>query len=136
MPFTSESAKRLRGPGGRKKGDPVQRAAKEIARAYIEASVKPVLATYFQLAHGRIVNKWHEGKIVGQEFEADAGTTRHFIDKLLPDEHDKTPQQGNTVIQFIFGNERREIDVGLPQEEQRGNLNGGSIRLIGDEGGS
>jgi hypothetical protein len=62
----------------------VQKAALEIAREYIEASVKPVMMTYFQLAHGRLVNKYHEGKIVGQEFEADAATTRHFIDKILP----------------------------------------------------
>lgn len=62
----------------------IQKAARQIAREYIEASVKPVMMTYFQLAHGRLVNKYHEGKIIGQEFEADAATTRHFIDKILP----------------------------------------------------
>ena len=62
----------------------IQKAAREIAREYIEASVKPVMQTYFQLAHGRLVNKYHEGRIVGQEFEADAATTRHFIDKIYP----------------------------------------------------
>lgn len=79
--------------GGRRKGAgrkpdnfvQVQKAAADIAREYIEASVKPVMHTYFQLAHGRLVNKYHEGQIVGQEFEADAPTTRHFIDKLLPE---------------------------------------------------
>ena len=64
----------------------IEKAAAEIAREFINRSVKPVMATYFQLAHGRIVNKWHEGEIVGKEFEADAATTRHFVDKLLPDE--------------------------------------------------
>ena len=74
------------GKGGRpsKEKKEIQKAAAEIAREYIERSIKPVLHTYFQLAHGRLVNKYHEGQVVNQEFEADAPTTRHFIDKLMP----------------------------------------------------
>lgn len=78
--------------GGRRKGagrkskttKEIEKRAEEIARDYIERSIKPVMHTYFQLAHGRMVNKYHEGVVVNQEFEADAATTRHFIDKLLP----------------------------------------------------
>jgi hypothetical protein len=76
----------------------IQKAAAEIAREYINRSVKPVMATYFQLAHGRIVNKWHEGKIVGEEFEADAATTRHFVDKLLPDEQARQIPSSLTIL--------------------------------------
>jgi hypothetical protein len=114
----------------------IQKAAAEIAREYINRSVKPVMATYFQLAHGRIVNKWHEGKIVGEEFEADAATTRHFVDKILPDEQDKQSPTGNTIIQFIIGTERRNDHAGLPQEGQRRDVDSGAICFVGDEGGS
>ena len=89
MPFqpgNKLTARRKNHNGGRpsKQRKEIQKAAREIARQYIDASVKPVMQTYFQLAHGRLVNKYHEGKIIGQEFEADAATTRHFIDKILP----------------------------------------------------
>ena len=89
MPFqpgNKLTAKRKNHNGGRPSNQKreIQKAAREIARDYIEASVKPVMMTYFQLAHGRLVNKYHEGKVIGQEFEADAATTRHFIDKILP----------------------------------------------------
>src|SRR5688500_10214878 len=89
MPFqpgNKLTVRRRNSRGGRpsKQRKEIQKAAREIARQYIDASVKPVMQTYFQLAHGRLVNKYHEGKIVGQEFEADAATTRHFIDKILP----------------------------------------------------
>jgi hypothetical protein len=89
MPFqpgNKLTARRKNHNGGRPSNQKkeIQKAAREIARQYIDASVKPVMQTYFQLAHGRLVNKYHEGKIVGQEFEADAATTRHFIDKILP----------------------------------------------------
>jgi hypothetical protein len=143
MPFEKGNKLGKGGPrgGGRpsKTKQEIKRAAAEIARDYIEASVKPVVQTYFQLAHGRLVNKWHEGKIAGQEFEADAATTRHFIDKLLPDFYGKDPPKiGNTYIQFVFGREPsgRAVNPGLSQEGQRGDVNGGAIRLIGHEGGS
>lgn len=94
----------------------IAKAAAEIAKDYIERSVKPVMLTYFQLAHGRIVNKWHEGKIVGQEFEADAATTRHFVDKLVPtskQEPDGDPQA--RPIYFVQFNALSQ--GGLPSKE-------------------
>lgn len=74
-------------PGGRptKEQKEIERKAADLAREYIERSVKPVMHSYFQLAHGRLVNKYHEGVIIGQEFEVDAPTTRHFVDKLVPE---------------------------------------------------
>lgn len=90
-------------PGaGRKRKEEVaiRKAAAQVAKEYIEASVKPVMHTYFQLAHGRLVNKYHEGAIVGQEFEADAATTRHFVDKLLP-EMKPDGQERPVAIQII-----------------------------------
>lgn len=122
MPFTSETAKLHRGPGHRRTRRVVeeQKQAAQLLKEILAANAARLGNRYIARALGKAGDR----------------VLTHAIDKLLPDEHDKTPQQGNTVIQFIFGNERREIDVGLPQEEQRGNLNGGSIRLIGDEGGS
>ena len=61
-----------------------KKAVQEIAREYIEKHIDPILKAYGQLAGGRIVNKWHEGKIVGQDFEVDSAVLRHYIDRLLP----------------------------------------------------
>lgn len=102
----------------------IKKRAAEIARDYIEASVKPVMATYFQLAHGRMVNKWHDGKIVGAEFEADASTTRHFVDKLLPDEINAQTQNRPIQVNVI-------IESGLGTESPG---NGRPVLVIGGEG--
>src|SRR4029453_6860639 len=94
-------------PGGRptKEQQEIKKAAAEIARDYIERSVKPVMHTYFQLAHGRLVNKWHEGQIAGQEFEAAPATTRHCVNKILPAEQMESAQP--IQINFIqFGRDR------------------------------
>ena len=106
----------------------IEQTASEIAYRYIETSVKPVMHTYFQLAHGRLVNKWHDGEIVGQEFEADAATTRHFVDKLLPEvkpnEHSRPvaiqiiveaqghSPNGNGASAQVSGNGRRILTLG------------------------
>lgn len=103
----------------------IKKAAAQIARDYIERSVKPVMHTYFQLAHGRMVNKWHEGQIVGQEFEADAPTTRHFIDKLLPDEQNEPQAPHITVNIGLFSS--RESGPELRADSL-------SIRLNGSNG--
>lgn len=115
--------------GGRPKTQEVEikKAAAVLAREYIEASVKPVMATYFQLAHGRYVNKYHEGKIVGQEFEADAGTTRHFVDKILPD--DQPSLNGQTLNIFIAQATARESGS-IPELR----ANGLQIRVGGGNG--
>jgi hypothetical protein len=60
--------------------------AQQIAHAYIEKHIKPVLRAYGKLSFGRWV--WHYNQQTGEklykEFEVDPTTVRHFIDKLLP----------------------------------------------------
>ena len=92
--------------------------AKDIAKAYIEASIKPVLHQYYQLAAGRMVNKYHEGKVVGQEFEADAPTTRHFIDKVLPEEKDKGEKDNRPLVWNIVlqGSAAKTLEINTPKQ--------------------
>jgi len=99
-------------------------SAQQIARKMFERETRGIMGTYLRLATN------------GE----DPATTRHAVDKLIPDTNGKeAPKGGDTFIQFVFGNTeapRRDIDVGLPQEEQRGHLNGGAVRFIGLNGGS
>lgn len=102
MPFTSETAKLHRGPGGRKRKDPKQvqeakRMASEIAREYIEKHIDPVLSNYLKLAQG-----WKESRytLSGFEYEVfryDSRTTCHFIDKLIPDGNQAQDNKAITV---------------------------------------
>jgi len=133
MPF--KAGEKLPGQGGyranagrpKKQEADIRQAAAVLARQYIDTSVKPVMHTYFQLAHGRLVNKYHEGKIVGQEFEADAATTRHFVDKLLPD--DKELDSGQTINILIAPQASQQ-----PGSESEFRTNGLQIRVGGDNG--
>jgi hypothetical protein len=105
----------------------IEKAAAEIAREFINRSVKPVMATYFQLAHGRLVNKYHEGLIVGQEFEADAPTTRHFVDKLLPDEQQTQNPSNLTILIAQATIQRHNPEAGLRSDSLQ-------ILVSGDNG--
>lgn len=116
-------------PGGKREGAGRPRkgelqalkTAADRARARLESSAHKIMGTYIHLA------------TMGK----DPATTRHAVDKLIPEVNGKEQQkQGDTYIQYVFGTEGREIDAGFSQEEQRANLNGGAIRLIGDESGS
>ena len=49
---------------------------------------------------------------------------------------DASNPQPSTIFNFIFGHETRTVNLGFPQEEQRRDIDGGAIRLVGDEGGS
>lgn len=140
MPFTSETAKLHRGPGGRKRKthpDVVARkAASEIAREYLETHADPVLDTYLKLAKG-----WTEKRISlnGKEFEIfkyDSKTTCHYIDKILPDLDGEASQAGDTYIQFNFGVPAGSApSPGLHNGNGPG-LNGGTLHLGSDESGS
>jgi hypothetical protein len=106
MPFTSETA--IYGgkkPGaGRPKGDPVKKAAAQIAREYIEQHIQPLMETYVGLAAGQIVKRISEAGEESFELKVDPATTRHAIDKLLPDDHNATTQPTAIIHQFIqFG---------------------------------
>ena len=78
------------GQKGNKGGRPskseieVRKLAADIAREYIEASIKPIMETWLSLAIGRVVERMtSEGK---KEFrlEVDPATVRHAVDKLVP----------------------------------------------------
>ncbi len=96
---------------GRPKKDhaEVEAAATQIAWNYINASVKPVLHTYFQFAHGRLINKYGSlggdggTGVVGQEFEADPATTRHFIDKIAPTIDGQTQDKPSAIQVIVEG---------------------------------
>ena len=85
MPFTSETAKLLRGPGGRKKVNSVEKLASEIAREFIERNAKPILETYVALAAGQVVERRTRSGKKKFKLLVDPPTTRHVIDKLLPE---------------------------------------------------
>ncbi len=98
MPFTSETA--IYGgakPGaGRKKGDPVKKAAAQIAREFIERSVIPIMETYLGLAAGQVVKRVSETGEESFELKVDPATTRHAIDK-----EQVTAQPTAIIHQFI-----------------------------------
>lgn len=131
MPFTSETARLHRGPGGRRRKDSkevreAKRLASDIARDYIETHIQPVLNTYLKLAEG-----WTEKRFAlnGEEYEVfkyDGQTTRHFVDKILPDEQiQQVPQVSINIAQAI-----RPVDQSGPQIWG----NGLQIRIGGGNG--
>lgn len=110
--------------GGRPSKEQVAKdlTAAERAKAKLESRVDDIMECYLGLATSG----------------SDSATTRHAIDKLVPDDNGKEKTgSGDTFIQFLFGNTtptRREADVRLPEEEQRRDLNGGAIRFLGSNG--
>jgi len=70
-------------PGGRpsKRKLEIHKEAGVIAREFIESHVDPILKTYLGLAAGRVV-KTRKGKF---RLLVDPPTTRHAVDKLLPE---------------------------------------------------
>lgn len=64
----------------------VKKLVAEMGRAYIEKNVDPILKAYLQLAGGRKVKHYNQqtGKYIYTEWEVDAPTLRHWIDKLVP----------------------------------------------------
>lgn len=104
MPFTSETAKLHRGPGGRKRKDPkevaqVKKMAADLAREYIETHVDPVLQNWGKLAEGWMQKCFTDEGHEYEEFRYDSATTRHFVDKILPNETFDT--QRPLVINFV-----------------------------------
>ena len=86
---------------------------KEMVRAYLAASVKPIMHAHFQLAAGRLVDKWHEGKIVGQEFVIDAPTCRHAVDLLLEKDQDDKGEKRAFALEIVLqtGKDQPAIEV-------------------------
>ena len=92
---------------------------KEMVRAYLAASVKPIMHAHFQLAAGRLVDKWHEGKIVGQEFVVDAPTCRHAVDLLLDKEQDDKGEKRAFALNIVLqtGKDQTAIEVQADPEQ-------------------
>ncbi len=63
----------------------VKKLVAEMARAYIEEHIKPVLESYFKLTQGREIKHYdRDGKLDYTEEIIDGSTVRHWIDKFLP----------------------------------------------------
>lgn len=131
MPF--QKGNRL-GKGGRKKGAgrPSREQAKnkqtaaEIAREYIEQHVQPVLANYLKLANGWNETRYSDG-LPYEAFCYDGATTRHFVDKVLPEIKVSSDEQPRPVyfIQFNSTNGALQLPAeGLPDSILVSNGNG------------
>src|SRR5215813_12227060 len=105
--------------GGRpsKEQQEIKKAAAEIAREYIEKNVQPILETYLGLAAGKVVKRIAEDGAKTFELSVDPPTTRHAIDKLLPDEQMESPQQINVeFLQFAdVGPQPKTVSLDLKQ---------------------
>jgi hypothetical protein len=89
MPF--QKGNKLGRPGNRGGGRPpkqeieIKKAARELAREFIEENVKPVLDNYLKLAQGYYETRYSENGSEYEVFVTDGPTTRHFIDKVIPE---------------------------------------------------
>src|SRR5215470_10000327 len=87
------------GTRGNKGGRPskeqreIKKAAAEIAREFIEKNVQPILETYLGLAAGKVVERIAEDGTKTFKLSVDPPTTRHAIDKLLPDKQMESSQE-------------------------------------------
>lgn len=104
------------GAGRPKKKDiEIRKAAAELAREFIEQHAEPVLNAYLGLATGEKVGR--------RKFKIDPATTRHVVDKLLPDEQIKSIQP--LQIAFVqFNNTVQLSATELPVTVLAGNGNG------------
>jgi len=84
----------------------IHKEAGVIAREFIESHVDPILKTYLGLAAGRVV-KTRKGKF---RLLVDPPTTRHAVDKLLP-EFDATKIQRPIAIQIVHESSTKDISV-------------------------
>lgn len=84
------------GAGRKKQTDvDIKRAAAVLAKDFIDKHARPVLDNYLKLAQGYYEPRY---TALGQEYQVfvpDGPTTRHFIDKLIPD--DKSLENGQTI---------------------------------------
>jgi hypothetical protein len=82
----------------------VKQAAAVLARQYIELHIEPVLKTYLDLAQSG----------------NDSATTRHYVDKLLPNDHDT---DRDAPIQIAIITDSRTTDEGHSL----------GVRVLGDD---
>lgn len=89
----------------RKQEVEVKKAAAVIAREYIESHVDPFLESYRQLVAGRMVKHFNNqtGEHIYDQWEIDAPTVRHAIDKLLPDGNEEAKERPINITFVKFG---------------------------------
>ncbi len=104
-------------------GRPSAKALRELLKAVNKAQAKlvnsadKVFENYIKLAGG-----WYETRytLQGREYEVfkyDSKATCHFVDKLLPDDHNVTIQPTAIIHQFIqFGAPDNPNTIQLPAE--------------------
>ena len=133
MPFqkgNTYGGKRLKAGRPSKIKQEIKKAAAEIAREYIETNMEPVLSNYLKLAKGYYDTRYTESGFEYEVFISDGPTTRHFIDKLLPDE--QTDQTRPIQIQFVQYNNSVQLHAeGLPVTVLAGNGNGHQASVSG-----
>lgn len=66
----------------------INKAAAQLARLYIAENIKPVLDNYKKLAMGWMERRYSPDGEPYSAFCYDGATTRHFVDKVLPDENE------------------------------------------------
>ena len=115
--FSKGGSKGNKGGRPSKEQQEIKKAAAEIAREYIEKNVQPILETYLGLAAGKVVKRIAEDGAKTFELSVDPPTTRHAIDKLLPDEQMESPQQ--IKIEFLqfadVGPQPKALSLNLEQ---------------------
>ena len=98
----------------------VQKNVAEIAKQYIESNIDPVLSNYLRLAKGWLETRYSENGTEYDTFCYDGATTRHFINKVLPDE--QVEAQRPITINFIkFDNTLQLHSSGVPGAILAGN---------------
>ncbi|MDP2604572.1 MAG: hypothetical protein Q8S00_18600 [Deltaproteobacteria bacterium] len=87
--------------GGRPTGEQtkVKKLVHELAGDYIEKNIQPVLETYHRLAVGKLLEfTTKKGKKVKFKLHVDPATTRHWIDKLVPNARQEINVSGGLKI--------------------------------------
>ncbi len=94
--------------------------ARKLCQAHITRVIKPVLKAYTELAMGCVVKKRDAktGEIYEERIPPDPATTRHLIDKLLPDSEraidlkvEHSPEGFYRAIAEMKQAERKEIVI-------------------------
>ena len=93
----------------------IHKEAGVIAQEYIEAHIDPLLETYIGLAAGVVVERTTPEGVKEFVLHVDPATTRHAVDKILP-EIDASKNQRPIAIQIIHEGSTQDIGV-----ESKGN---------------
>ena len=121
----ARGGKRANAGRPRKKDLEMKKAAQEIAREAIENHAHALLKTYLGLACGSVVERTTKKGIKKYILSVDPATTRHAIDKLLP-EIDPSKHVRPIAVQIIHEGPTQDVEV-------KSNGNGVAIHIGDDE---